>query len=105
MAKTLFCVLLTSIRRQVKEIRGDDTEYSAKLNAALGLILGDKRERDSSASSLLSAVMEYLWLNQADDLNFDSRAVADVCKANHLLQLGILFLEASLPRSSSERNL
>ena len=104
-AKILFCSLLTAIRQEVKKKLGNDLDHSEKLNSALGSILSSssQQERTSSSSNgLLSAVMEYLWLNDAAGLAVEPRVLAKVAKSSHLHQLGILVLENNLPVSGND---
>ncbi len=93
MAKILFCHLLTAIRKQVKEIQGNDEQFAAKLNTALELIVERVHPRNSN---LLAAVMEYFWINKVEPA-IDTEKLVQVAKASHLQPLGILVLESNFP--------
>lgn len=102
-AKTLFCQLVTAIRKYTKDIQGSDTEFSSKLNSGLEVILESVPPRQSS-SNLVAAILEYFWTNDVE-LTMDIKKVVDIIKFNHIPSLGLLALEPSLPVPSVKGNL
>lgn len=95
-AKILFGHLLSAIRNKVKEIQGSDNEFTSKLNAALEAIIARTNSRGPRSSSLIAAVMEYIWTN-AIELSADTSLLVRIAKSENLQPLGILVLESSLP--------
>lgn len=94
-AKSLFCHLLSALRRQIKEIQGDDREFALKVNAALESILERHQPRNNNFN-LAAAIMEYFWTNSVDVVTQTEKLVKLV-KASHLQSLGILVIESCLP--------
>ena len=92
-AKILFCHLLTAVRKQIKDIQGNDQQFASKLNTALESIVERVHPR---TSSLIAAIMEYFWTNKVEP-SIDTEKLARVVKASNLQPLGILVLESSLP--------
>ena len=101
-AKSLFCSLLAAVRRQVKEIQGNDSAFVSKLNGLLAAIL----KTPNPGTLVARAVMEYLWTSNAatDQLDIDSSALVQLARNNHLHQLAILTLESCLPISDNSRS-